>query len=193
VDTNSDNADTPTKPQADKKSDKASDKDSDKAIAEFIEEMGITYENFGLTRMEGRLLGALLVADPPEQSAEDLAETLQASRGSISSAVRRLEAVGLSLRLSKPGERKDYFRMIPNAWNQMMHRRVTAMTALHELMERGLKMVQDRPAQGKRNLEEAVAFYRFWEESLDLLISHWHAGNTNPDDVFVPLPSNHDD
>jgi DNA-binding transcriptional regulator GbsR (MarR family) len=164
-----------------------------KAIAEFIEEMGITYEAFGLTRMEGRLLGALLVAIPAEQSAEDLAETLQASRGSISSAVRRLEVVGLSLRLSKPGERKDYFRMVPNAWNQMMHRRVKAMTALRQLMERGLASVQDRPAEDKRNLQEAVAFYRFWEESLDLLISHWHAGNTNPNNVFAPLPSEKND
>lgn len=166
---------------------------SNTAKAEFIEEMGITYETFGLTRMEGRLLGALLLADPPEQSAEALAETLQASRGSISSAIRRLETVGLARRLSKPGERKDYFRMLPNAWNQMMHNRVAATTTMRQLMERGFALVQNRPLEGKRNLQEAVAFYRFWEESLDLLISHWHAGNVDASKVFLSLPQEDDE
>ena len=41
-------------------------------------------------------------------------------------------------------------------------------------------------------IEEAVAFYRFGEESLDLLVSHWHAGNTNPNNVFAPLPDRDD-
>jgi DNA-binding transcriptional regulator GbsR (MarR family) len=165
---------------------------SNPAKAEFIEAMGMTYEAFGLTRMEGRLLGALLVADPPEQSAEDLAETLQASRGSISSAVRRLELVGIVRRLSKAGERKDFFQMVPDAWNQMMHKRVAAMTALRQLMEQGLAAVQDKSTESKRNLQEAVVFYRFWEESLDLLISHWHAGNCDANQVFVSLPTQDD-
>ncbi|MEM6428045.1 MAG: MarR family transcriptional regulator [Deinococcota bacterium] len=152
---------------------------------EFIEDMGATFEAFGLTRMEGRLLGTLLVADPPEQSAQALADSLQVSRGSISEAVRRLEKICLVHRFSKLGERKDYFRVVPGAWNQIMYERAKATRTLRELMERGLSSVQDCSPQTQTNLEEALSFYTFWEDSFDLLIRHWEAGNTDPKEIFA--------
>jgi DNA-binding transcriptional regulator GbsR (MarR family) len=156
---------------------------------EFIEDMGIIFEAFGLTRMEGRLLGALLVADPPEQAAENLADTLQASRGSISGAVRRLEAIKLVRRSSKPGERKDFFRVVPGAWNKIMYDRAAATRTLRELMERGLVSVQDCSPATQANLEEALSFYQFWEDSFNLLLRHWQAGNTDPKEIFASLDS----
>ena len=56
--------------------------------ASYVEDFGLMFEGFGLPRMVGRALGALLISDPPELSAEELAEALRASRGSISSATR---------------------------------------------------------------------------------------------------------
>ena len=46
----------------------------------FIEEVSLALEQSGMQRMAGRVLAALLVAEPPEQTAEELADTLQASR-----------------------------------------------------------------------------------------------------------------
>ncbi len=162
------------------------------SLPEFIEDMGIIFEAFGLTRMEGRLLGALLVADPPEQAAEDLAETLQASRGSISSAVRRLEAFHLVRRSSKPGERKDYFRIMLNAWNQIMHERAVATRVLRELMERGQAVVSDASAETQANMAEALKFYQFWEDSFELLLRHWQAGHTDPAEIFTTFEPPYD-
>lgn len=42
-------------------------------VAEFVEEFGIGLEASGLPRAAGRILAWLMVCDPPEQSAEDLA------------------------------------------------------------------------------------------------------------------------
>lgn len=53
----------------------------EQAKLEYIEEAGLLLERFGLPRMTGRVLGALLLAEPLEQTAEELAATLQASRG----------------------------------------------------------------------------------------------------------------
>ncbi len=52
---------------------------------------------FGMPRIVGRVLSALLIADPPEQTAEQLAKTLQASRGAISSGTTFLETMGLTV------------------------------------------------------------------------------------------------
>lgn len=51
--------------------------------------------------MVGRALGWLLVCEPPEQSAAELAETLQASKGSISTATRVLLRLGFIERVEE--------------------------------------------------------------------------------------------
>ena len=50
----------------------------------FVEDVAVFLESFGLLRMAGRILAWLLICEPPEQSAADLARVLQASKGAIS-------------------------------------------------------------------------------------------------------------
>ena len=47
----------------------------------FVEEVALVFEEIGLIRMAGRILGWLLISNPPYQSADELAEALQASKG----------------------------------------------------------------------------------------------------------------
>ena len=61
----------------------------------YVEDFGLLFEQFGKPRMVGRVLGVLLVSGWEEHSAEELADILRASRGSISSATRTLVQSGL--------------------------------------------------------------------------------------------------
>jgi DNA-binding transcriptional regulator GbsR (MarR family) len=131
--------------------------------AQYIEQVGVVLEAYGMPRMWGRVLGALLVADPPEQTAEQLAETLRASRGSISTATRILEQTSLIERLRRPGERKHYFRNRPGAWQEINRRRAEASRSLVELAEKGLKIIDSDDPEVRRGLEEMLAFMRFFE------------------------------
>src|SRR5580693_10368182 len=94
------------------------------AIAErFIESLGMQLElEAGAPRMVGRVLGWLLVCDPPEQSAAELAERLQASKGSISTATRLLLRMGMIERVRLRGERFDRFIARPEAWDEYLWR-----------------------------------------------------------------------
>lgn len=139
----------------------------------FIEEMGLALEAFGMPRMAGRLLGALLVAEPPEQSADELAATLRASRGSISTTTRLLEAPGLIERVSKPGERKVYWRNRPNAWVAAMERERDGMTGLRELAERGQALMAEADDDARRGIDDTVAFLSFWEREMDHVLERW--------------------
>lgn len=130
-------------------------------------------EALGVQRMAGRILGALLVADPPEMSAEELATALQASRGSISTMTRVLEGPGLIERVRRPGDRKAYFRNKPGAWAQAMLQRNAAMTHLRILSERGLALVADAPPEVRIGIEEMVDVYRFFEREFPKLVEEW--------------------
>lgn len=145
----------------------------DEDRASYVEDFGLLFEGFGLPRMVGRLLGVLLISEEAEFSAEELAEALQASRGSISSATRSLVGMGLVQRRTKPGERRDYFRMKPNAWDELMRHELESLSRFRRMAERGLGLVESDGAAARRNLEEMREFYAYWEKELPAVLERW--------------------
>ncbi len=94
--------------------------DLDALRTDFIEKVGLIAQNEGLPRIAGRVFG-LLVFDGDIVAFGDLAERLQVSRGSISSATRTLEDRGLIKRVGKPGQRQDFFRLAENPYENMLN------------------------------------------------------------------------
>lgn len=154
-------------------SDRAGDREAERNA--FIEDMGRMLEGFGLPSMAGRILAALLVASPAEQSAAQLAERLHASRGSIGTMTRMLETPGLIQRVRKRGDRKVYYRMTPGGWFGAMRREAEQMGSLRALAERGAELMADEPAEARRGIEDTVAYLRFWEGELGAIVARWQA------------------
>jgi DNA-binding transcriptional ArsR family regulator len=139
------------------------------AIEKFVEELGILLElEAGTPRMVGRTLGWLLVCDPPEQSAAELAEMLQASKGSISTATRVLLRMGLVERLRLRGERFDRFRVQPEAWDEFFWRDEQFKTP-RRVLRLGLDALIDEPPTRRARLEELDAIYAWWEKRMPKL------------------------
>jgi len=155
----------------------ASDNERTSAKQRYIEEMGLVMEAFGLPRMWGRVFGALLLADPPEQTAEELATTLKASRGSISTATRMLEQARLIERISKPGQRKDYFRNKPGAWHEITKQRVAALGILRQMSEKGLQLLDGAGPEVRRGLSEMRDYFAYWEKIFPRLVAEWQAAD----------------
>lgn len=139
------------------------------AIERFVEELGILLElEAGTPRMVGRTLGWLLVCDPPEQSAAELAEMLQASKGSVSTATRVLLRMGFIERVRFRGERFDRFRAQPEAWDEFFWRDEQFKTP-RRVLRLGLDaLVGESPARRAR-LEELDSIYAWWEERMPKL------------------------
>ncbi len=139
----------------------------------YIEELSMVLEGFGMTRIAARVLSALLVADPPEQTAEQLAETLRASRGAISGGTTMLKTLGLIERRRRPGDRKDYFRNKPNAWLEATKQQFALITHLRGLAEKGLGIMEsDDPnvTEGLRDMRDMLLFY---ERELPAMLARW--------------------
>jgi DNA-binding transcriptional regulator GbsR (MarR family) len=111
---------------------------------QFIERMGLMTEADGLPRIAGRIFGYLMLA-PGECSLEDLASALGVSRASVSSDARRLAQIGLLERRSRPGDRRDYYIISPDAFRRSIEHRIASMRRFHGLIDEARTLVGDDP------------------------------------------------
>ena len=141
---------------------------------QFAEEVGIAFEQTGLPRMAGRILGWLLVADPPHQSMEQLTSALTASKGSISTTTRLLIHHGLIERISLPGVRHDYFRLRSDTWQHMIGRGLTGeIRMFRQLAEHGLDLLGEKTTANSKWLKEMLDVYTFLEQEFPALLERW--------------------
>ena len=139
----------------------------------FIEDISLFFEQMGLPRMAGRILGVLLIADPPEQSINDLCEILQASKSSISTNARLLAETGLIERTPSPVPRRVYFRFKPGGWLVFMRQRMKVIAEIHQITERGLEMLRDRDPALRERLQEAHDMFSLYEEHFPPLLDRF--------------------
>ncbi len=142
----------------------------------FVEDIGLFFEQMGMPRMAGRILGVLLISDPPAQSITDIAEALQASKSSVSIMARLLVEHGLIERTAAVLPRRDYYRFKPGGWNQYLRHWLGLMAALHQITERGLALLADRPAELRQRLLEAHDLFSLMEERFPAVLEALESG-----------------
>ncbi len=139
----------------------------------FIEDVALFFERMGMPRMAGRILGVLLISDPPAQSITEIGEKLNASKSSVSIMARLLVENGLVERVASTIPRRDYYRFKEGGWTLYMHQWLALMSELHKITERGLALMDEKPEEMKERLLEAHDLFSLVEERfpaiLDLL------------------------
>jgi DNA-binding transcriptional regulator GbsR (MarR family) len=136
----------------------------------FIEDISLYFEQMGLPRTAGRVLGVLLICDPPAQSLTDLCEILQASKSSISTTTRLLTEMGLVERVASPLPRQVYFQFKSGGWVVFIRQRLKLWASLHRIAERGLELLPDREPGLRERLEEAHDMFSLIEDQLPALL-----------------------
>ncbi len=139
----------------------------------FSDELGFFWEAAGGTRMAGRVLGALLLAEPPEMSSSELVEFLGVSGGSVSTATRELIVPGLVQRVRVPGKRQDYFRATMNASTQLIQSRMELTRRWAQLIGWGERLAADKAPAIRRQLAEIRQFYEFLEDEQVGILARW--------------------
>jgi len=124
----------------------------------------------GIPRMAGRILGVLLISDPPEQSMTELCETLQASKSAVSTSTRLLSEMGLIERAPSPEPRQVYFRFVAGGWLTFMRMYLRMMGSLHGIAERGLELLKEDDPALRERLQEAHDMFSLIEEQLPVLL-----------------------
>lgn len=106
----------------------------DEGAIRFVERMGLLVEEDGWPRIAGRILGFLMVT-PGECSLDDIASALGVSRASVSTDARRLLQGGMLERQSRPGDRRDYYRIAPESMRSSLRARIGRLRQYHELIQ----------------------------------------------------------
>ncbi len=137
----------------------------------FVEEIGLVFDSMHLPRMAGRVLGAILLGPADGPTAGDLAETLGASKGSISNMTQLLIHYRFVDRTVRSGDRRDRFVIRSGAWARMMLWRLELLQRLQELAGDGLELLG--PDGNPEPLQEVRDMYAFLERELPKLFDRW--------------------
>lgn len=144
----------------------------DRAAEEFIERMGLATEADGLSRIAGRLFGALLLAEEP-RSLDDLAESLGVSKASASVEARRLLERGVVERVGRPGDRRDYYQLAPDFFERVIRRRVARWASLHGLVTEMQRTAPPRSPAVRRRFAHVDEFHAFVLARIEEALAEW--------------------
>lgn len=139
----------------------------------FAEDVALTLEGMGLVRMTGRVVGWLLICDPPEQTFVQITEALQASKGSISAALKFLTTARWVERFSLPGQRRDRFRIRVDYWSRLGRQQSALYEGMAELAARGLDLLGDAPPDRRARLEEMHELFAWIAREMPALWERW--------------------
>ncbi len=140
---------------------------------QFIEDSGDMMDEHGLPRMAGRVIGALMICTPPYLAHEELAEQLQASKGSISMTTQLLVRLNIVERISLPGHRPHFYRLREYLWNELLSTRAEHILRHLKLVADGLALLEAEPVESKMRLMELQVFSDFILESLPEMANRW--------------------
>jgi DNA-binding transcriptional regulator GbsR (MarR family) len=142
--------------------------------AHFVERMGLALESDGLPRIAGRIFGLLLVSEEA-RSLDELACELRVSKGSVSTNARMLEQRAVLERISRPGDRRDYYRVPPNLFSHTMAQRVARWQRFHEAIADARTSLPIRSSEVLERLEEYQEAYAYMSGVITGALARWQA------------------
>jgi DNA-binding transcriptional regulator GbsR (MarR family) len=146
----------------------------DAQTAHFIERMGLALEGDGLPRIAGRIFGLLLISEDA-RSLDDLACELRVSKGSVSTDARLLEQRGMLERMSRPADRRDYYRVPPDLFSHTMAQRLARWQRFHEAIGAARASISIQSPEVLERLEEYEEAYAFMSQVIRDALARWQA------------------
>jgi DNA-binding transcriptional regulator GbsR (MarR family) len=145
-------------------------------LRNYAEEIGLWSSRQGLPPAYGKILGWLLICDPPQQTSAELAAALDLSKGSVSMGMRMLERSGLARRVAIPGRRGHAYEMRPDAMFRSTTDAVPHWLAMADLMRRGIDLVGADTPQADR-LAMTGDFFDYIAEKIPALVEDFKRDN----------------
>lgn len=145
----------------------------DHEVKKYIEDLALFFEGTGLPRIAGRILGLLLVCDPPYRSSGELVEELGVSKASVSTMTRMLVEAGLLERVGVPGERATYYGITDDGFEKRFALVIQVFVGFRPLADRGILLLEEGEERRAERLRALRAMYAFWEREMPKLLEKW--------------------
>ncbi|WP_238559049.1 GbsR/MarR family transcriptional regulator [Rhodococcus rhodnii] len=150
----------------------------------FVERFADYWQSTGASPIEGRIAGYLLLDESAGVSAAELASELGASRGSVSTYVRKLIDRGFVTLVRKPRDRTHYYRMDSDVWGRFLETEHTYLEKQRGLATQALAYTDPSgPAYARvRNMRD----YMSWIIDNRMLPSEWNRFKSERDERDAP-------
>lgn len=154
---------------------------AEKIKEEMLQDFAVAYRSFGLSKLMGRVV-ALLIYSPEPLSLDEIARSLEMSKGPISQITRRLNEKNLIRKIWKPGSRKDYYEIMPELFENAFKNNF-ALIKNNTKIARQLKAMVEQ-AEGEnldvlyQRLTEMERFYLLMEKHFQNFLDEWVAERT---------------
>jgi hypothetical protein len=141
--------------------------DPSPAVLDWVERLAkYCSDQDGVPLIAGRVLGWLMICDPPEQSAQQIATAIKASRASLSTNLRLLNSVGFVHALTKPATRTVYYRVDDDAWEKVVHRQIASLASLGKILQDGAHLAGSSSDHAAR-IRAANEVFRWMKQVFD--------------------------
>ena len=145
---------------------------NEQAVRQFIERFAAVLAQAGVPLMPARVFVALLTADAPRLTADDIAGVLQVSPAAVSGAVRYLLPIGLVTRETQPGSRRYWYRTPRNVWVEVSRLQDQVMARWSQIMRDGLDLIGPDSLAAPR-IQDSILYFDFLEKELPMVWSRW--------------------
>ena len=145
----------------------------EQARRQFAEDLSVIWELAGTSRMDGRVLGYLMVTDKPFLSSSQIAKALQASSGAVSMATRRLRDTRFIRRHSVPGDRQHYFAAEDDPWGGFLANERTYLDAEIELIDSAIAELGPDEVKARTRLTNGRDYFRWLMAYHHKMLTEW--------------------
>ncbi|TXF91024.1 MarR family transcriptional regulator [Neolewinella aurantiaca] len=144
-------------------------------LKQSVEELGIFFEKTNLTPMEARVFALLLVSDPPELDFFAIQRFLGASKSTISNSLKRLLNDGRVDYMTKPGDRRRYFKVSPDKWLRRLKEQAATVSPIATTMNQIIAMREGTGStEFNQQLCEIQSFFKFLSEEIEGVMQRWN-------------------
>jgi DNA-binding transcriptional regulator GbsR (MarR family) len=157
-------------------------------IIQLADELGVVFADAGIPDIAGRILGWLLVSDPPEQSLEQLRIATRASKASISTMTRLLHHLGFIERSGGSETRSNLYKLRDDPWTSFSEKRLETTRRLVRLARNAEASLSWMPATLRRRIEQMSEFWGFVLDRNESLIEEWKRSRSGSDPRLTRNP-----
>ena len=123
-----------------------------------IENFGQYFEQYKLSRILGRVYGLLLITDQPYLGLDQMFTELNVSKASVSTTAWQLVSFTMIEKVTRPGDRRDYYRISSKAAVSYLQRALRNAMGFANLID-GAARLEDLQPDARAKIEKLQAVY----------------------------------
>jgi DNA-binding transcriptional regulator GbsR (MarR family) len=143
---------------------------------ELVETMGRAFEKDGFQPIAGRIIGLLIVTDKEELTFDEIVEELQISKGSASTVIRMLELRNAIEYVTRPGDRKRYFRIKKMNRFNLIDEYSAKLNETRNYLQKAYELKADKNSENAIFIHDLIGMMNFMMDRFQFLKQEYQAG-----------------